>query len=183
MCRWSKASRLSRVRQACEVSTGGRAACNCRLRILAQESVSSDPDVYFSSTCICEHRVYSFHKALSTTTATIQHYFMLRTILLQWFVFISPSACSNCWMRCRRVDGSVCNTWAVWSSFWLRWSFMVTVGLICCLRLLLASCTGRSGETDWGTDKQNGYQLSHSRFTAGLRGLLGGLCKNPFHPH
>lgn len=91
----------------------GHLAYNYWLKILAQESISSDPDVYFSSESIREHCFQSFHKLLSKMVTTHHSYFMLRTILLQWFVFISPSACSSCWIRCRRVEGSVCNTWAV----------------------------------------------------------------------
>lgn len=92
----------------------GHLACNYHwFKILAQDSISSDPDVYFSSKSICEHYFQSFHKLLNKMATTKHSYFMLRTILLQWFVFISPRACSSCWIRCRRVEGSVCNTWAV----------------------------------------------------------------------
>lgn len=145
----SKTNYQSPIRQVCKVSTYRHSAYNYWLKILAQESISSDPDIYFSSKGICEHCFQLFHKLLSETTATNQYYFMLRTILLQWFVFISPNACSSCWIRWRRVEGSVCNTWAVWSSFWLRCSFIVTEGLICCLKLLLASCTSSLHSRLW----------------------------------
>lgn len=92
----SKTNYQSPIRQVCKVSTYRHSAYNYWLKILAQESISSDPDIYFSSKGICEHCFQLFHKLLSETTATNQYYFMLRTILLQWFVFISPNACSSC---------------------------------------------------------------------------------------
>lgn len=76
-------------------------------------------------------------------------YLMLRTTLLQWFVFTSSKACSSCWAKCSRVAGSVCRTWVLRSPFWLRWSFTVTDGLICCLRLLLASLVLNGIRAEW----------------------------------
>lgn len=140
----------------CKASSQGHLASKYWLKILAQESSSSDPDVYFSSKSICEQCFELFYKLLSKRAERNQGYFMLRTILLQWFIFISPSACSSCWIRWRRVAGSVCNTWVVWSSFWLRCSFIVTAGLICCLKLLLASC--RRGSV--GQEQENNQWLS-----------------------
>lgn len=136
----------------CEAGSQGYLAGVHWLKVLAQENSSSDPDVYFSSKCICEQCFELFYKLLSKTAEESQGYFMLRTILLQWFIFISPNACSSCWIRWRRVAGSVCNTWAVWSSFWLRCSFIVTAGLICCLKLLLASCRRGSVEQEHEND-------------------------------
>lgn len=137
----------------CKAGSREHSASKYWLKILARESSSSDPDVYFSSKCIYEQCSELFHKLLSKRAERNQVYFMLRTILLQWFIFISPNACSSCWIRWRRVAGSVCNTWAVWSSFWLRCSFIVTAGLICCLRLLLASCRRGSVGREQGNDR------------------------------
>lgn len=77
--------------------------------------------------------------AIPASPTEPRSYLMLRTTLLQWFVFISSNACSSCWTKWSRVAGSVCKKWVLWSPFLLRFSFTVTAGLICCRRLLLAS--------------------------------------------